>query len=119
MRPGQENLKPVRSKDEARKRGKKGGIKSGESRRLKKSLRERLVILLETKTEDGQGDNADAMTVALIREAAKGNVPAYLAVRDTVGEKPTDKVDQTVNLSRHLSPAEATEELLRTHGMEE
>lgn len=31
-----ENLKPVRSKEEARERGRAGGIKSGEARRRKK-----------------------------------------------------------------------------------
>ena len=36
---GKENLKPVRTKSEARERGKKGGIASGKSRRKKAEMR--------------------------------------------------------------------------------
>lgn len=40
------NLKPVQSTDEARKRGRNGGIKSGEARRAKKSMRETAKALM-------------------------------------------------------------------------
>lgn len=42
----QKDLKPVRSKDEAKERGRKGGIKSGEVRREKKSMRDTAKTLL-------------------------------------------------------------------------
>ncbi|WP_455154958.1 hypothetical protein [Stomatobaculum longum] len=38
----EKNMGPVRSSDEARKRGRNGGIASGKSRRRKKEVRERL-----------------------------------------------------------------------------
>jgi len=49
-----ENLKPVRTKSEARKRGRNGGIKSGESRRKAKSYQE-LVKAFENGPLDTSG----------------------------------------------------------------
>lgn len=85
------DLKPVRSKDEAKRRGAAGGKKSGEARRQKKVLRERLAALLETK--HGDMDTADALALALIEKGLAGDVRAFEVIRDTIGEKPTDKVE--------------------------
>ena len=41
-----ENLNPVRTKEEARERGRAGGIKSGEARRAKKNMRETAKALM-------------------------------------------------------------------------
>lgn len=49
------NLKPVRSKEEARERGRLGGIKSGIAKRAKKNLQQIAKTILETQV---QGDNA-------------------------------------------------------------
>lgn len=52
-----ENLIPnsERSPSELREMGRKGGIKSGESRRRKKRLRESAVLLAEIFTESEEG----------------------------------------------------------------
>lgn len=83
------NLIPIRSVNEAREKGKKGGKKSGEARRKKKSLRERLEALLATRKDDMEA--ADAITIALLEKALTGDVRAYEVIRDTIGEKPADK----------------------------
>ena len=46
---GYKNLIPAnkRSKDEARKLGQKGGIKSGEVRRMRKTLKEHLLLQID------------------------------------------------------------------------
>lgn len=49
------NLKPVQSKEEARERGRLGGIKSGIAKRAKKNLQQIAKTILETQV---QGDNA-------------------------------------------------------------
>lgn len=85
---GQENLKPVQSKEEARERGRKGGIASGEARRKRKTLKEELIALLE------DGDTQNRVSVALISAAIDGDVKAFTALRDTIGEKPVEKVEQ-------------------------
>ena len=83
----QNNLKPIRSKEEAREKGRKGGIKSGESRRKRKSLKEELLTLLETEEYNKK------ISLALIHEAELGNVKAFNTVRDTIGEKPKENIE--------------------------
>ena len=85
----EQNLKPVRSKEEARERGSKGGKKSGEARREKKLLKEELMLLL------AQGNTQAKISLALIEEAIKGNVKAFEVIRDTIGEKPINKQEVT------------------------
>lgn len=80
-----ENLKPVQSKNEAREKGKKGGKKSGEIRRARKTLKEELLLLLES------GNTQNKISLALIQKALKGDIKAFEVIRDTIGEKPVDK----------------------------
>ena len=86
------NLNPPRSKSEARERGKKGGIASGESRRQKRTLRKSLELALQTKNPDGI-TRQDEIVIALIDKAVKGDIRAFEVIRDSIGEKPSDKVD--------------------------
>lgn len=90
----EQNLKPARTKSEARENGKKGGKKSGESRRRKKLIKECLEVLLEREieTDDGEMTGAEAMAVKAFRMALDGDLSAWTLVRDTVGQKPVDKV---------------------------
>ena len=93
--PNPENIKPVRSTKEARKRGKAGGIASGKARRKKKLLKECLDELLEKEWENRQGEKmsgAEAISVAVFKKALAGDMKAYEIVRDTAGQKPVDKV---------------------------
>ena len=93
------NLKPVRSKSEARERGKNGGEKSGEARRKKRLLKDILATALSGTTEvDGKRITLDeAIVLSLIQKAQKGDVSAFLAIRDTLGEKASQKVDVQIN----------------------
>lgn len=83
---GKENLRPVSSKDEARERGRKGGLASGEARRKRKTLKEELLLMLS------EGDTQQSVTLALIEKAMSGDTKAFEVIRDTIGEKPVDKV---------------------------
>lgn len=95
---GKDNLKPVRTKGEARSKGRKGGIASGQARREKATLRAALEVLLERKGEDGK-TGREALAVALYDRALKGDVRAFAELRDTVGEKPTNKLEMGGDLS--------------------
>lgn len=98
-----ENLTPVRSAEEARKLGKKGGLASAAARREKKTLRTMLELLMDMPAETAEGparSNREEMAVALVKKALGGDVKAFEVVRDTLGEKPRDKVD--ANLSGGL-----------------
>ena len=83
---GKENLRPVSSKDEARERGRKGGLASGEARRKRKTLKEELLLMLS------EGETQQSVTLALIEKAMSGDTKAFEVIRDTIGEKPVDKV---------------------------
>lgn len=98
----EQNLKPLsqRTKSEQRKIQSQGGKASGEARRARKTLREELLSLLSEDIKDKNGKSVNtqvAMSSSLIKEALKGNTKAFELVRDTIGEKPVDKVEQ-VNL---------------------
>lgn len=95
-RKGSENLIPTnrRSKEEVRRNASKGGKKSVEVRRARKTLREELLALLS------DGDIQNRISLALIQEALDGNksgsvTKAFETIRDTIGEKPTDKIEAT------------------------
>ena len=83
---GKENLRPVSSTEEARERGRKGGLASGEARRKRKTLKEELLLMLS------DGETQQSVTLALIEKAMSGDTKAFEVIRDTIGEKPVDKV---------------------------
>ena len=85
------NLKLISSTNEAREKGKKGGINSGKARRERKALKEELLLLFE------KGDIQEKMCLALIERALTGDVRAFETIRDTIGEKPTDKIETKLN----------------------
>ena len=90
----EQNLKPVTSKKEARERGRKGGLASGEARRKRKTLKEELLLMLS------DGDIQEKISLALINEAITGNnagsvTKAFEVIRDTIGERPVEKVQAT------------------------
>lgn len=109
------NLNPVRSEDEARRRGRAGGIASGKARREKKMMRETLDMLLSMPMKNGKftdvenirsfaalkGKNIsvqEAILIAQVQKAMKGDTRAAEYVRDTMGQKPTDSVDMNMNV---------------------
>lgn len=88
----EENLR-VPSSEEAREYGRKGGIASGEARRKRKTLKEELLLLLE------KGDTQERISLALLQKAMNGDTKAFEVLRDTVGEKPVDKVEADVGIT--------------------
>lgn len=98
----EQNLRPIRkgqlSKEELKKRQSNGGIKSGESKRRRKAMKEILSTLLNVQQKNSRGETLttqEIICLSLINKAAKGDVRAFEVIRDTIGEKPVDKVAQT------------------------
>lgn len=105
----EENLVPMskRSKSEARAYGRAGGIASGEARRRKRDMQQTLNMLLDLPLKKGKlqqirnlsevkGKNItaeQAILLAQINKALKGDTRAATFVRDTVGCKPVDHVE--------------------------
>lgn len=91
----EKNLNPIRTKSEAREKGRKGGQKSGEARRAKKSLREAMQVLMDADLTGKDGKTmtgTEAMAAKAFQAALKGDWKAWELVRDTAGQKPVDKV---------------------------
>lgn len=105
----EQNLRPfsAESVNEARESGARGGRKSGETRRRKKLLRETIEEMLSRAAVDGKykqqlmdlgiakkkPSNQDAMVGAMMLRALEGSERAFELLRDTMGEKPVDKVE--------------------------
>lgn len=106
----EENLKPIQSESEARKKGSKGGKASGKKRREKKAIRESFEAILSMPLKDGdktdvediqnyasmKGKNVtvqDAINIAVLQKAMKGDVRAAEYIRDTIGQRPVEKLE--------------------------
>lgn len=100
-----QNLVPnsERTPSERKELAKKAGKKSGEVRRDKKHIQASLQKLLNGKYYIGDKENKkqlggyDALAQAIILKAISGDVQAFKEIRDTIGEKPTDKIDASIN----------------------
>ena len=87
--------KVIQAGEEARELGKKGGIKSGEVRRARRTLREELTDLLTEEITDKNGrrmQTQKAISASMIKQALTGSTKAFELIRDTIGEKPVEKV---------------------------
>ena len=103
----EENLKPFNelTEKEQRELAKKGGIASGKARAKRKKFKDDLIAALEAIKD---GKTVQELGVeAIISKFIAGDIQAFTTVRDTVGEKPTDKVKadvkQEMNINIELS----------------
>lgn len=91
--------KPFEPGDRAREIGRKGGKRSKQVQKERKTLREELLVLLgEEVTDKNTGrvmPTQAAISAALIKQAISGNYRAFEIIRDTIGEKPVEKVAVT------------------------
>jgi hypothetical protein len=85
----EQNLKPIRDSKRARELQEKAAQKQRENIARRKTLAEELLALLST------GDTQKKMSLSLIQKALQGDTKAFEVVRDSIGEKPTDKVENT------------------------
>lgn len=106
--------------EQRRENGRKGGIASGEAKRAKKAMKERLEILLEMNLKSGRGADIetiknfaelkgknitvqDALMIAQIQKALKGDTNAAVFVRDTAGQNPTQKVETEIDMDLKIT----------------
>ena len=97
-----------RTTDEQREIAKMGGIESGRVRRQKRDLRQALEMLLEKEYKSNNGKmltGAEAISAKLFEQAMNGNVKAFETLRDTVGQKPVDKVEMKTDVNIEESTA--------------
>jgi len=97
----QKDLKPVRTKEEAKARGRNGGIKSGEARRAKKSMRETAKALMSMEVvgennkknleafgiQKGDQNYQTAVVVRLMQKAlVEGDTSAIRLIGELTGD---------------------------------
>lgn len=94
------------SRTEAARNGQKGGIISGKKRKEKRLMRDALSDLMKMQVTDENiiqtledmgienKDNQTALVVGIFLKALRGDVRAGEFIRDTMGEKPVDVVQQ-------------------------
>jgi hypothetical protein len=105
-----EGQKPIRTKERAKMIGSLGGAAFAKNNQKRKTLKEILEQMLNTKPTDEQieilkkrypeidVENVNknyAIIASLISKAISGDVSAFLALRDTLGEKPIDRIEAT------------------------
>ena len=110
VKDNSENLIPLnkRTKTEQRAITQMGGIKSGEVRREKRLLKDTIEMLLNNKPTPeminecaekfgfNPKDLQDVITGGLIARAMTGDPKAYEVLRDTMGQRPIEKMETTI-----------------------
>lgn len=102
---GTDNLKPVQTEEEAREKGRNGGIKSGEARRRKRDVKNAAKMILNLAAQEGSEKNLQAMgideedftnRVALLARAyykgIAGDVNAIKFLFEMAGETPAQQL---------------------------
>lgn len=129
-----DNLIPQseRTKAEQREIARKGGIASGEKRREKKAMKETLEILLQMPLKSGKATDLDeikniaalkgknitvqeAIMLAQIQKAMKGDTKAAEYVRDTSGNKLKEGVELSGGINNPFAGL-STDELRKLIG---
>ena len=115
---GIENLKPVRSVEEAREKGRRGGIASGKARREKRDRKQMASDLLDLTMQGAGVDkikkffgvkdtelNAYQVTVlsCLMKAMQKGDANALEKLLKIAGEQFTELLDVSVGKSEKLA----------------
>ncbi len=108
----EQNLRPrtTLSKEEAKEMGRKGGKASAKKRQQNKTFKEIINKFLDGQVTDdrlkeqmvefgfadNEVSNKSCAVFALWKEAIKGNTKAFELMRDTIGEKPIEQI-QNIN----------------------
>ena len=98
--------------------GRKGGRANAEQHKKRKALKDTLEILMNMPVNKGKvadiesirsfaelnGKNItvdQAIMIKLIQKALRGNLNAIMTIRDTVGEKPAEKVNVDATVTKN------------------
>ena len=108
-RDGTKNLIPFseRSKEEAKESGRIGGIASGEARRAKRDMRERMKLMLEEKPKGKEHTYADRLTESMLTIAANPKngaaaVRAYETILHIIGQDEPEPRQDALDLLRKI-----------------
>lgn len=116
-----------RTPEELREMTRKAGIKSGEIRKKQKTMCELIKLIQKGKVSEEitnkiieiyphlEKEDVNRKVLPLIKQqekAEKGDLQALMFLRDTAGEKPTEKIENTTEMTiKGKDVAEFTKEL--------
>lgn len=86
--------------EEARRRGREGAKRSAEVKRQRKAMREMLDYLLAKEMTNDKGEKIttlEAIMVATVKRALNGDLRAIQFIRDTIGEAPSQIIENNIN----------------------
>lgn len=102
-----ENLEVIQTSEEARKKGRNGGIKSGETRRRKRDAKSAAKLILDLPCTENIARNLKGMNISeedftnrvgimarLFAEAMSGNVTAIRQMMEFAGELPHQQLEE-------------------------
>lgn len=104
----------ITSSERAKELGKKGGLSKGKNASKRREMKETLNIFLDMSIRSGRTtdiDNvnslpelaernitvAEAMAIKVVQKALNGDLNAFELIRDTIGERPHEKVEISHN----------------------
>lgn len=90
-----------RTTEEQREIARSGGRRSGEVRRERKAIRQALeeCLAMEVFIDGEELTNVEAIAAAMVRKARAGDVRAFVEVRNSVGEKPAERIEALPTIS--------------------
>lgn len=97
---GTDNLIPFNelTQEEQRAIASAGGKASGKARRKKRDLKKILELILSQPSKNvPEIDKYTEICLAQVEKASAGDTKAFVAVRDTIGQKPAEKIEADVN----------------------
>lgn len=95
------------SHEKAVENGRKGGIASGEAKRLKKSMKLALKELLEEEVKDKQGNGTgktyqELVNIGLLKGAMKGNANNYKVIAEMLGELNSNENNELEEINQNI-----------------
>lgn len=118
---GIDNLVPQseRTKEEQRKIARMGGIASGEARRAKRDMRERMKMMLEEKPKGKDYTYADRLTESMLTIAANPKngaaaVRAYETILHIIGQDEPEARQDALDLLRQILEANVNNARIQT-----
>lgn len=106
----EKNLKPVKTKEEARTRGRNGGIASGKAKREKKTIQKIVTALCESKCTDIQQFKKIAEKLGLEKEKTVKELFTLLGLLNTLKTVRIDDLTKLAELLGEQSEAMTAEE---------
>ena len=91
----EQNLKPIRDSQIARELQERSVQKRKENQEKEKTFKAMLLLALDNINESTGKTYREDINDSMIQKALSGDTKAFELIRDTVGEKPTDKVENS------------------------